>query len=101
MTCRRGADALSGIEQAEQSCLVPFSGEEQRPGFIARSSTGSMGILTWLAPHSNGPCSGFSPDSPNAIAQAIKRLPKIQFSIKRIDYNPSSLLFFIDFFFFY
>ena len=80
MTCRRSADALSGIEQAEHSCLMPFSGEEQRPGFIARSSTGSMGILTWLAPHSNGPCSGFAPDSPSASASTVRRLSPMQLS---------------------
>ena len=36
-----------------------------------------LGILAWLAPHSNGPCSGFAPDSPSTSAPAVRRLSSL------------------------
>ena len=52
------------------------------PGFIV-CAFNETGWAFWLqlAPHSNGPCSGFAPDSPSASASTVRRLSPMHFSM--------------------
>ena len=73
---------VDGKRREEHSGKIPLLNSKcTPPGFIA-CAFNKTGWAFWLqlALHSNGPCSGFAPDSPSASASTVRRLSPMQLS---------------------
>ncbi len=79
---QRKALTQMGITGCPPKQLAGVHGES-----CLEEQTGHPGLKSIIS-YSNGPCSGFTPDSPGASVSAVRQLFRMRFSTQHFDYNP-------------